>query len=46
MTDVMISIIPNQKIMFIIRDVMSTVQRLTAPIIVLNVCVDQTKGNP
>lgn len=46
MIEAVISIIPSHKIRFIINAVTSTVQRLTAPIIVLSVCVDQTRGNP
>jgi len=46
MIDVIMSMIPNHKLRAIISIGMSTVQRLTGPIIVLNVCVDQTRGNP
>jgi hypothetical protein len=46
MIDVIINIIPSHKMRFIIRTVTSTIQRLTGPIIVLSVCVDQTSGNP
>jgi hypothetical protein len=46
MIDVVVSIIPSQKMRFTISADTLTIQRLTGPAIVLSVCVDQTRGNP